>query len=127
MGNRLELKELLIFCELQDEEIQDYGLQRLKRFYEFTNGIGAFSEYNSPCYTPIAIQELYSIYRNTRTAEAIAMANELMDLAWRMIARHYHASTQEWGGPYSRTYHTMLTERDRRFYTQLLAMIKGET
>lgn len=100
---------------LQDEEIQDYGLQRLKRFYEFTNGIGAFSEYNSPCYTPIAIQELYSIYRNTRTAEAIAMASELMDLAWRMIARHYHASTQEWGGPYSRTYHTMLTERDRRF------------
>jgi hypothetical protein len=106
---------------LQDEEIRQYGLQRLKRFYEFTNGIGAFSEYNSPCYTPIAIQELNSVYKNTHTAEAIGMASELLDLAWRMIAQHYHASTQEWGGPYSRTYHTMLTERDRRFLNEALS------
>ncbi|MDR6881530.1 hypothetical protein [Bacillus sp. 3255] len=100
---------------LGDEEIRSYGEQRLKRFHTFTTGIGTFTEYNSPCYTPIAIEELHSIYQESKTAEAVSLAEQLLDIAWHMIAQHYHPATGQWGGPYSRTYSTLLTERETRF------------
>lgn len=100
---------------LGDEEIRSYGEHRLIRFYTFTTGIGTFSEYNSPCYTPIAIEELHSIYQEAKTAEAVSLAEQLLDIAWHMIAKHYHPATGEWGGPYSRTYSTLLTEREKKF------------
>lgn len=100
---------------IDDQEIRSYGEQRLKRFLAYTSGIGTFSEYNSPCYSPLAIEELDSIYQESTTPEAVADAEHLLDIAWHMIAKHYHPATREWGGPYSRTYHTMLTDREKNF------------
>ncbi|MDR6554914.1 hypothetical protein [Paenibacillus qinlingensis] len=100
---------------LGDNEIQSYGEQRLKRFHVFTSGIGTFSEYNSPCYSPLAIEELDSIYQESHSTEAVALAEQLLDIAWGMIAKHYHPATREWGGPYSRTYFTLMTEREKHF------------
>lgn len=100
---------------LGDAEIRSYGEQRLKRFHAFTSGIGTFSEYNSPCYSPIAIEELDSIYQESTTSAAVAFAEQLLDIAWGMIAKHFHPATGEWGGPYSRTYYTLMTDREKHF------------
>lgn len=105
---------------LQVDEYKEYGLARLKRFYDFTFGIGTFSEYNSPCYTPIAIRELHSITVYSASAEAVAYANELIELAWKMAGEHFHAGTGEWSGPHSRTYSTLLQPDDRKFLYEAL-------
>jgi hypothetical protein len=100
---------------LVDNEIRSYGEQRLKRFHDFTSGIGTFTEYNSPCYSLIAIEELDSIYQESATGTAVTFAEQLLDIAWEMIAKHFHPATGEWGGPYSRSYYTLMTEREKHF------------
>lgn len=106
---------------LSDIQIQSYGEQRLRRFYDFTAGVGTFTEYNSPCYSPIAIEELNSIYQESATADAVLLAEKLLDIAWHMIAKHYHPATGEWGGPYSRTYWTLMTDREKDFLGNALS------
>jgi hypothetical protein len=105
---------------LENAEFRDYGLSRIKRFYDFTFGIGTFSEYNSPCYTPIAIKELHSITAYSANAEAVGYADELINLAWRMAGEHYHAGTGQWSGPHSRTYSTWLRPDERAFLEEAL-------
>jgi len=105
---------------LGDEEIRSYGLARLTRFAEYTDAVGTFSEYNSPTYTIIAIQELHTIDCDCDTREAVRLAQELLDVAWEMIAVHYHAPTAAWGGPHSRTYSTELRLAERRFLDEAL-------
>ncbi|THF74151.1 hypothetical protein [Cohnella fermenti] len=105
---------------LADEELCDYGLARLKRLYEYTMEIGAFSEYNSPCYTTIAIRELHAVLADSESAEAHRYAQALTDLAWRATALHYHAPTAAWGGPHSRSYSTLLLPVERRFLADAL-------
>ncbi|MDF2834991.1 MAG: hypothetical protein K0Q63_631 [Paenibacillus sp.] len=105
---------------LGNDVFREYGLARLKRFYDFTFGIGTFSEYNSPCYTPIAIKELHSISAYSSSLEAAGYADELMDLAWRMAGEHYHAGTGQWSGPHSRTYSSWLRADERQFLEEAL-------
>ncbi|NQX62607.1 hypothetical protein [Paenibacillus qinlingensis] len=106
---------------LGDNEIRSYGEQRLQRFHAFTSGIGTFTEYNSPCYSPIAIEELDSIYQESVTPAAVTLAEQLLDIAWEMVAKHFHPATGEWGGPYSRTYNTLLAEREKHFLGNALS------
>ncbi|MFC3799320.1 hypothetical protein [Cohnella sp. GCM10012308] len=105
---------------LGQEGIRSYGEQRLRTFRDYTKAIGTFSEYNSPCYTPIAIEELHGIYAESGTAGAVADAEELLDLAWHMIARHYHPATGAWSGPHSRTYSTQLRPNEKAFLQNAL-------
>ncbi|SDE42920.1 hypothetical protein SAMN02799630_03332 [Paenibacillus sp. UNCCL117] len=107
---------------LGNEEFRSYGEQRLRRFHVYTTGIGTFTEYNSPCYTPIAIEELHVIYSQSSSADAVEIAGQLLDIAWHMIGRHYHAATGAWGGPHSRTYRTALRPIEREFLTNGLAV-----
>lgn len=107
---------------LGNEEFRSYGEQRLRRFHAYTTGIGTFTEYNSPCYTPIAIEELHVIYSQSSSADALEIAGQLLDIAWHMIGRHYHAATGAWGGPHSRTYRTALRPIEREFLTNGLAI-----
>lgn len=105
---------------LGQEEIRSYGERRLRTFRDYTKAIGTFSEYNSPCYTPIAIEELHGIYAESSTAGAVADAEELLDLAWHMIAKHYHPATGAWSGPHSRTYSTQLRPNEKAFLESAL-------
>lgn len=106
---------------LENEELRGYGIRRLQTFYAYTADIGTFSEYNSPCYTPIAIEELHDIYMQSESAEAVALAERLLDIAWHMVARHYHPATGTWGGPHSRTYGTMLRPSEKAFLANALS------
>ncbi|CAG7656916.1 hypothetical protein ACFQI7_00135 [Paenibacillus allorhizosphaerae] len=101
----------------------DYGLERLRKFSDYTRELGTFQEFNSPTYTVVAIQELSSIHTSTRLPEAKRLSADMLDVAWSMIAEHYHAPTGEWSGPHSRSYSTMMTDAVRSF----LQMACGDT
>ncbi|WP_028548427.1 hypothetical protein [Paenibacillus sp. UNC451MF] len=93
----------------------DYGLERLRKFSEYTHELGTFQEFNSPTYTVVAIQELSSIHTSTKLPEAKRLSADMLDVAWRMIAEHYHVPTAQWSGPHSRSYSTVMTDSVRSF------------
>lgn len=93
---------------LGEERYLTYGLDRLERFYRYTKDKGTFNEYNSPTYAIIAIEELSSIATETNNAEAGEWVSELLDIAWQMVAYHFHPRLKQWSGPHSRTYETLL-------------------
>jgi len=90
-----------------DGELFAYGLERLREFRDHTVAHGAFSEYNSPVYTLVALAELGRFFHHVRHAEALEIAGALYRRAWEEIAFHYHAPTAQWAGPHSRCYHTL--------------------
>jgi hypothetical protein len=63
-----------------------------------------FAEYNSPVYTPVAIEALEKILYVTTDAGICAAARALLDVGWQVVAEHYHVATRQWAGPFSRTY-----------------------
>ncbi len=89
-------------------DLRAYGLDRLRRFYDYTRNQGAFSEYNSPTYTLVAGWELSRIKLHARDPAARRMAEELYRMAWEEIAEHFHVPTHQWAGPHSRNYRTLL-------------------
>jgi hypothetical protein len=96
-------------------DFADYGLRRLEKLHVFTNRLGTFHEFNSPAYSVIAITELSKIYTMTASAHAKALAEDLLDSAWRMVAEHFHPATKQWAGPHSRSYSTLLTDMAKSF------------
>jgi hypothetical protein len=96
-GERLDVPELL-----------DYGRQRLRRFWEYTQEKGSFSEYNSPTYTCVAIEEISRMVRHVRDAESRKLLADLNSFAWEHVARRFHPPTRQWAGPHSRAYSTFL-------------------
>jgi hypothetical protein len=89
-------------------ELTDYGKKRLRRFYEYTQEKGSFTEYNSPTYTLVAIEEISRMRAHVRDAESRRLLDELNDFAWRHVARRFHPPTRQWAGPHSRSYSTLL-------------------
>lgn len=90
-------------------DMQEYAYNRLVRFYEYTLDKGGFSEYNSPTYTIVALDELERMKRHITNEECLQMIDYLYSISWEMIARHYHAPTGQWTGPQSRAYRTLAT------------------
>jgi hypothetical protein len=96
-GERFEVPALL-----------DYGKQRLQRFYDYTREKGSFTEYNSPTYTMVAIEEISRMMQHVRDGESQRLLGELNRFAWRHVARRFHPPTKQWAGPHSRAYSTLL-------------------
>ncbi|MCU0914120.1 MAG: hypothetical protein MUC88_06110 [Planctomycetes bacterium] len=88
--------------------LRDYGKQRLRRFYDYTQQKGSFSEYNSPTYTLVAIEEISRMRQHVRDLESRELLEELNEFAWRHLARRFHPPTKQWAGPHSRCYATLL-------------------
>ena len=93
-----------------DAELAEYGKARLRRFYEHTFANGSFSEYNSPTYSVVAINELSRMLRHVKDAESRRLLHELNRFAFSHAARHFHAPTRQWAGPHSRCYATLLRD-----------------
>jgi hypothetical protein len=95
----------LVAGELYDlPEFQTYGLDRLRRFHDFTIENGAFAEYNSPTYTIVALFELSRLKAHVESPTAQPMIDTLVRRAWEEIATHFHSPTRQWSGPHSRAY-----------------------
>lgn len=91
-----------------EETCVQYGRKRLQRLHDYTIRLGTFVEFNSPCYTPITIEELHHIHEETQDSISVTLAKRLHHMAWQMMAERYHPRTKEWAGPHSRSYSTML-------------------
>lgn len=89
--------------------MKEYSEKRLKEFYDYTIRKKGFTEYNSPTYTMVGLEELNRMQRHVIEPEARSMINELYYMAWNMVARHYHVNSGQWAGPHSRAY-PMLVE-----------------
>ncbi len=105
-GERLDVREL-----------RDYGCRRLRRFYDYTLEKGSFSEYNSPTYTCVAIDEISRMRRHVRDEESRELLGWLNNFAWRHVGRRFHEPTRQWSGPHSRCYSTLL-RRDTLAFLQ---------
>jgi hypothetical protein len=88
-------------------EMQEYANNRLHRFYDYTLEKGGFSEYNSPTYTIVSLDELHRMQRHIINEEAKTIIDALYSMGWEMIARHYHNPSGQWAGPHSRSYSTL--------------------
>lgn len=93
-----------------DADLLAYARARLRRFHDYTQDQGAFTEYNSPTYTLVALTELGRLRQDVRDPDARALIEPLYRLAWQEIAGHFHAPTRQWAGPHSRCYSTLLGE-----------------
>ncbi|NIS54342.1 MAG: hypothetical protein GWN94_25150, partial [Phycisphaerae bacterium] len=89
-------------------ELTEYAKARLKRFYDHTLAHGSFSEYNSPTYTVVAINEISRMLRHVKDPDSQKLIKKLNRLAWLHLARHFHPPTHQWSGPHSRCYRTLL-------------------
>jgi hypothetical protein len=89
-------------------EMKEYARKRLTNFYDYTLDKGGFTEYNSPTYTIVALDELYHMKRHIIEPSAKQMIDSLYSISWEMIARHYHQPTGQWAGPHSRSYSTLV-------------------
>ena len=89
-------------------DLRDYGLARLRRFYDYTKQQDAFTEYNSPTYSIVALSELGRMRLHVQDAEAHRLVEELYRRVWDDIAVHFHPPTRQWAGPHSRCYNTLV-------------------
>lgn len=103
-----------------DEELLEYALDRLRRLHAHCTEQGAFTEYNSPTYTVVALQELARLYCHAEHPEALALTEDLYRMAWQEIADHFHSPTRQWSGPHSRCYSTLLDPRTLAFIERSL-------
>ncbi|MCF7973787.1 MAG: hypothetical protein K9N55_08235 [Phycisphaerae bacterium] len=90
-------------------ELKTYARDRLHRFYEYTLDKGGFSEYNSPTYTIVALDELLRMKQHIIDPGAVKEIDVLYRTGWDMIARHYHRPTAQWAGPHSRSYRSLVS------------------
>lgn len=90
------------------QEMKDYGLSRFTKAWDYTMKNGTFAEYNSATYTVEAIEDLSRIYDQIENEDVHRMCGDMLDVAWRTVAEHFHAPTRQWTGPNARSY-TWLT------------------
>lgn len=86
------------------DEMKVYARNRLKQFYDYTLDKGGFSEYNSPTYSIVALDEIYRMKSHIVEPSDKQMVDSLYSIDWKMIASHYHRPTGQWAGPHSRSY-----------------------
>lgn len=92
----------------EQKEILDYAKQRLKTLHEYNMKNRAFSEYNSPTYTVVAIEEISGMLLHVKEQESLKMLEDLNIMAWECLARHFHFPTRQWAGPHARSYRNIL-------------------
>jgi len=88
--------------------MKSYAQNRLKTFYDYTLDKSGFTEYNSPTYTIVALDELFRMKRHIVEPVAKQQIDKLYSLGWETIARHYHQPSGQWAGPHSRSYSTLV-------------------
>ncbi|MDD4922824.1 MAG: hypothetical protein PHS30_10165, partial [Bacteroidales bacterium] len=104
-------------------EMKIYAKNRLDAFYSYTLSKGGFSEYNSPTYSIVALDELSRMKRHIVEPLAKQKIDSLYSIGWAMIARHYHQPTGQWAGPHSRSYGTLVNPT---FYSILKEASNGK-
>jgi hypothetical protein len=103
---------LILGGELHSESWAiELGLRRLQRFQQRIGEHRSrrlrqaeMSEYNSLTYTALDLTFLALIAEYVKNPEAKSLARFLEEALWVNVAMHYHAPSQQFGGPHSRYY-----------------------
>lgn len=82
----------------------DYGRVRLRIFVDFIRATGGFNEYNSPCYTFVAMHESERILQLVADPAVRAAAEELRVMIWEALSKFFHPGTGQMSPPWSRAY-----------------------
>lgn len=90
-----------------DEAFFKRGKERLKKTYEYNKFCGTFSEYNSPAYGPLALEEIGRMIDLFEDEECKQMAKELNYIGWKMLLSHYDTRMQQLAAPHMRCYSTL--------------------
>ena len=96
-----------------DLRLFTYGKERLRKLHEFNMSHDNFSEFNSPTYTFLCLADLSLLLHDVKDADCRRMAEELIDLAWKTVALHYHVGTGQLAGPHDRAYAMMVSDGTR--------------
>lgn len=89
---------------LSDKAFLEYGRIRLARVLQVANETGGFTEYNSPTYTRVALEEVERALLMIKDPATRDSAEKLRHLAWRMLAERFHPATGQMAGPHARAY-----------------------
>jgi len=108
---------------LEDEEIWTYGKNRLKRVHEYNLYHGAFTEYNSPTYTVVALEDLSRMLLHIKDEECLKMIEDLYQIGWKCLAEHFHPQTWQWAGPHSRCYNSI---QDKMLWSRIQIATGGK-
>jgi len=92
---------------LDDDDLVAYGREKLREAVGYTRYHDGFTEYNSPTYTRVALEEIGRMLAYFDDESDRALARVLNDHAWRSIALHYHPESGQLAGPHSRTYENL--------------------
>lgn len=98
---------------LGENEIFMEGKRRFKKAYEYNSFCGSFSEYNSPTYTFLAIEELARMQLLADDEECLQWAEKLIEIGWKTLLEHYDAKREQLCPPHSRAYFDFMS--DSRF------------
>jgi len=90
---------------LGNQEYVEIGRKRLKRFWEYIEFNGNFSEYNSTNYSVITLEELSRIVVLVKDKETLETAQKLLEVGWKLVAEHYNVSIKQHTPPYYRAYY----------------------
>ena len=100
--------------ELYDEKYYyAKGVRNLKRQLDFAEQNGGFSEYNSPAYGVIDIEETGRMLRYFHSEEARRLAEKLHAKCWEVFAHHFHFNTGQIAPPHARCYEDLQSARVR--------------
>ncbi len=96
--------------------LKTYAQARLRKFHKYTKATKGFTEYNSPTYTVVALNELLKLRCCMVNSGDLAIINDLYENAWAMIGRHFHGPSGQWCGPNLRSYSDLATDDVRRLF-----------
>ncbi len=94
---------------LKEPRLLDFGRERLRRVVELISYNGTFSEYNSPTYTFVALEEAERILDLVKDSQTRKHAEAIREAAWKVMSDHFHPATQQWGGAQSRAYSNLIS------------------
>ncbi len=95
---------------MDNEEFFTYGKNRLKALHAYNMSHGSFSEFNSPTYTFVCLEDLSALNHDIKDEECKQLSTELIDLAWETVALHYHIASGQMAGPHDRAYAFLLAD-----------------
>lgn len=106
-----------------NKELKDYADMRMKRFYDHTKKLNGFTEYNSPTYTRVALDELIRMKQYIQDPTTLEMVDFCYFKGWEVLATHFHVPTGQLAGPHSRSYSTLARDK---FYDILYGASNGK-
>jgi len=93
---------------LDDPTLVVYGRERLEKVVDYFEENGGFSEYNSPTYTRVALEEADRALYLVRDEASRDAAQRVRRFAWEAVAESFHPATRQWAGPHARAYGDLL-------------------